>query len=347
MRVVLISERWESVTDEGMLVYLDRLARYLQSRHELLVLYERGEVNSRLPAQRVPMGKRLLSTPLIGQIEAFAPTMILYCPTACATLGALYRHHRLQRRFAIPCALLSLQSRSYPGLLRTWLVPRLQPWRIVVLSGSAASQYSELGFEVVRSRAGVDLESFQAVDPAERAALRAQLGLDAGRPLALHVGHLAAYRNLEDLEQLAREGPWQVVMIASTANPADPSLRDRLEAAGVIVLHEFIPHIEDYYRAADLYVFPVRHGSGAIEFPLSVLEAMACNLPVASTPFGALPECFPEGEGLCYITPQRGIVQTAQLASSQQVATRERLADFSWDAVLSSLISELEGAMEE
>jgi glycosyltransferase involved in cell wall biosynthesis len=118
-----------------------------------------------------------------------------------------------------------------------------------------------------------------------------------------------------------------------------------LESAGVIVRHEFIPRIEDYYRAADLYVFPVEHGSGAIEFPLSVLEAMACDLPVVTTPFGALPEYFTEGEGLCFVGDGRSVLQATRLVLEQPVRNRERVRSFSWDGVLDSLETALREAM--
>ena len=51
---------------------------------------------------------------------------------------------------------------------------------------------------------------------------------------------------------------------------------------------------------SDCYVFPTVHKKACIETPLSVLEAMACNLPIVSTRFGALPTIFNEGSGLFF-----------------------------------------------
>ena len=50
----------------------------------------------------------------------------------------------------------------------------------------------------------------------------------------------------------------------------------------------YIPEVEDIYRLSDLYLFLAESDTAAIEVPLSVLEAMACNLPVICTPFGGL-----------------------------------------------------------
>ncbi len=138
--------------------------------------------------------------------------------------------------------------------------------------------------------------------PAEvpRDEIRRSLGLDADRPMILHVGHLAASRGLDALADLARPGDWNVTMVASTSTPVDSEIEASLGDAGVNIVRRYLPDIERYYQAADVYVFPVEQEQGSVEIPLSVLEAMACDTPVVSTRFGGLPELFEEGEGVAY-----------------------------------------------
>jgi glycosyltransferase involved in cell wall biosynthesis len=145
----------------------------------------------------------------------------------------------------------------------------------------------------------VDTERFH---PAEvpRDEIRGSLGLDADRPMVLHVGHLAPSRGLDALAELARPGEWSVTMVASTSTPVDPEIKASLERAGVNIVRRYIPDIERYYQAADVYVFPVEQEQGSVEIPLSVLEAMACDTPVVATRFGGLPELFEEGDGVAY-----------------------------------------------
>ena len=60
----------------------------------------------------------------------------------------------------------------------------------------------------------------------------------------------------------------------------------------------FVPFAEDpatvarYYRAADLYLHPAH----AENFPLAILEAMACGVPVVASDAGGIPEIVVEGE---------------------------------------------------
>jgi glycosyltransferase involved in cell wall biosynthesis len=89
-------------------------------------------------------------------------------------------------------------------------------------------------------------------------------------------------------------------MVASTSTPADPEIEASLRAAGVNIVRRYLPDIERYYQAADVYLFPVEQEHGSVEIPLSVLEAMACDTPVVSTRFGGLPELFDDGPGLSY-----------------------------------------------
>jgi glycosyltransferase involved in cell wall biosynthesis len=114
-------------------------------------------------------------------------------------------------------------------------------------------------------------------------------------PIAVHVGHLRRTRGLDLLIQLKTKlgDRIEIVVVASPYFEPEDTLLADLTAAGVRVDRGFIASIADVYRSADLYLFPPPpEFEGAIELPLSVLEAVACGLPVVSTPFGALPEAL-------------------------------------------------------
>lgn len=171
----------------------------------------------------------------------------------------------------------------------------------------------------------VDSERFRPAQ-APREEIRRDLGLDGGQPMLLHVGHLARSRGLEALADLARARDRRVLMVASTSTPPDPDVEATLRSAGVEVVRRYLPDIERYYQAADAYVFPVEKERGSVEIPLSVLEAMACGTPVATTRFGGLPELFGEGEGVAY-ADGAGLADAVGRALAQEhAAGPERVA---------------------
>jgi glycosyltransferase involved in cell wall biosynthesis len=171
----------------------------------------------------------------------------------------------------------------------------------------------------------VDTERFRPSDT-PREEIRRSLELDVDRPLVLHVGHLQPSRGLDVLAKVAGQGGSSVVMVASTSTPADPEIEASLRRAGVTIVRRYLPDIERYYQAADLYLFPVEQQLGSVEIPLSVLEALACGTPVLTTRFGGLPELFEEGPGLAY-ADAAGIPDAVHSAlANGAVGGRDRVA---------------------
>lgn len=140
---------------------------------------------------------------------------------------------------------------------------------------------------------GVDTERF-APDASRRAATRAELHLAADDVVAVFVGHeferkglplvLTALEELESLHLLVVGGDAQMVAGA------------RREAAsrGIGARVTFVGRQADprpYLQTADLFVFPSTYEA----YPLVVLEALACGLPVVATPVGSVPEVIVDG----------------------------------------------------
>jgi glycosyltransferase involved in cell wall biosynthesis len=109
-----------------------------------------------------------------------------------------------------------------------------------------------------------------------------------------------------------------------------------LKDAGVILEWRYFADINLVYAAADAYVFPVTDESGSIEFPLTVLEAMACDRPVVTTRFLALPEYLEEGPALRYFSDYEGLVSAlSQVAGNR--GNREQALGFSWEAIVNRI----------
>lgn len=160
--------------------------------------------------------------------------------------------------------------------------------------------------------------------------------------MALHVGHLRRSRGLEPLVELAADEAVSVVLIASTATEPEIEIEIRLRKAGVRIVREFLPQVERWYQAADVYLFPVTDLQGSIEIPLTVLEAMACGTPVASTPFGGLPSFFASTESLRFV-PAALLAETAkQLIGVDGLANRTVVEGMNEKAFADTLDAALE-----
>lgn len=276
---------------------------------------------------------------VLDDIRRTKADVIQYVPYSGLTVPALARMRVLG--VAAPrahCSIVVLQSGT-PGLAA--------PRGLLTDSAIFASQRLRTATGRIARRTAVvypvvDDRRFTPGTEQERVAARKRFGVAGDRPLVLHVGHLKSSRNLSVLAELARGGRVEVLMVASTSTEPEPDVRAALEAAGVRVLREFLPDVQDVYRAADVYVFPVENALGSIEVPLSVVEARGTGLPAVVTRFGALPELFPDGSpGITYAgAPEMAqAVSDVALASPARQRSDEELAAFRPERFVSAVES--------
>jgi glycosyltransferase involved in cell wall biosynthesis len=198
-----------------------------------------------------------------------------------------------------------------------------------------------LGVSVDVLPAAVDLQRFRPPLPGEKQRLRRAWQLPLEDRIALHVGHLVKARNLEVLASLAEASITPVLLASHVRDSESAGLVKYLRQAGVIVLDGYRPHVEELYRTADCYLFPSSGWGGGIDLPLSVLEAMATDLPIVATPFGALPERFAGADGLRFATGDGDIVQAVIEQIRAQPHTRHLVEADSWDSMADHLLASL------
>ncbi len=144
-------------------------------------------------------------------------------------------------------------------------------------------------------RNGVETAAIR-FDPPARVRLRAELRLPDDSPLAVFAGRLQAdkgpQRAVEALAMALRQRP-DLRLVVLGDGPERVRLRGRIAALGLetrVHLAGHVPRSEvtGWFSAADALIFPSRRVEG---LPLVVLEALACGLPVLTTPQAA---CDPE-----------------------------------------------------
>jgi glycosyltransferase involved in cell wall biosynthesis len=195
---------------------------------------------------------------------------------------------------------------------------------------------------------GVDLEKFKPVRPEKKIELRTKYGLNREAFTVLHVGHITKERNVELLTQVRSEHAAQVVLVGSNLPHKDrPALTAQLREQGIIVFDTYIRNVEELYQLSDCYLFPVFSDQACIGTPLSVLEAMACNLPVITVRYGGLPILFKEGDGFFFADTTQDLIQgIARVRNFDGCRTRQKVTPYSWENVTEELL-EFSGVNEE
>jgi glycosyltransferase involved in cell wall biosynthesis len=181
-----------------------------------------------------------------------------------------YNWRRKQRIFA--------KSRLYVATPSAWLMRKVED--------------SILAPATVESRVipnGVDLGTFA---PGDRARARAMLNIAPDARVILFTGYGIRRNIWKDYETMraaitraAAELRGENVLFIGLGEESPP---ERLQSAEF----RFAGYVSDgdeiarYYQAADLYI----HAAKVDTFPNSVLEALACGIPVVATAVGGIPE---------------------------------------------------------
>jgi glycosyltransferase involved in cell wall biosynthesis len=140
---------------------------------------------------------------------------------------------------------------------------------------------------------GIDLDRyFPGVD---RAAVRAALGITTPGCLVAIVATLRSWKGHRYLiEAIAALPDMQLVIVGD--GPQRAALVDQVAAAGLQARVRFAGNQDDvvpWLQAADLFCLPSYANEGV---PQALMQAMACGLPVISTPVGAITEIVTHGQ---------------------------------------------------
>ncbi len=164
----------------------------------------------------------------------------------------------------------------------------------IVTTGEALrfQLHSDRGFPLDRMtsvRTGIDLARYR---PLDRAHCRALLGL-ADAPTVGIVATLRDWKGhdvlFEAWPSLLREVPEARLAIVGDG-PCHDRLDEQVSRLGIGASVRFVGHKEnvtEWLSAFDVFALPSWGEEGV---PQAIMQAMACGLPVVSTPVGAIPE---------------------------------------------------------
>lgn len=223
---------------------------------------------------------------------------------------------------------------------------------------------SRFNAEQIRARTGLlPMVHYNGVNPAlfrplpRDEALAASLGIDSEEFVALSVVRLVGWKGIQvaiqAMDALRRHGRYRLLVVG------DGDYRPKLEAqvrelglGGVVTILGAVPRTEvpRYYSLAGAAVFP---SIGDDAFPNSVVEAMACGVPVVATTSGGIPEAvLTEETGL--LVPRRDadglagaltrLAGDAALGRAMGEKGRMRAVErFDWSRLTEELLAVFEG----
>ena len=200
--------------------------------------------------------------------------------------------------------------------------------RVIAVSQVAATQFPALQSKTVVIPTGVDTSLFHP-DPAARVHIRDEFGIPAEGLVAGIVGDLIPLKGQHTVLEAAHLDAAEVYyLVVGAARPNDEESRAyaarlREMAEGNVIFTGRREDLPAVLNALDLLIIASERETG----PLVLLEALACGVPVISTPVGRAPELLPP-DALFPVGDTAGLVSRLRfwLADRQRLQVASRAA---------------------
>jgi glycosyltransferase involved in cell wall biosynthesis len=262
---------------------------------------------------------------------------------------------------------LSTRSRAFRLFINTRNRILRRADGMVSISSAVRDELSEAGIRPEMIHAipnGVDTTRFTPVNDLAKANLRDRLGLDPHAQIGVYTGRLVSYKGLALLLRVWREvvvefPNTKLLLVGSGGldmHNCEDELRSYVADHGLqnhVIFSGAVHNVEEYLQASDLFVFPTESEA----FGLSLVEAMACGLPVITTSVGGVLDIVKHMEDGLVIKPADGDELLAGIRKvlddpdlQQQLGTaacrtaRERFSSVRVADLYSSLIETLAGS---
>lgn len=144
---------------------------------------------------------------------------------------------------------------------------------------------------------GIDAQRFSVPTAEERALLRARLGIAEDAHVLLFLARIVLNKGVDTLQDV-----WRIIhahckearllVVGGGLPELMLALRSLgAETDGSVIVTGEQAHPEDYYRAADCYIFPSRHEA----LPTSLIEAISSGLPAVVSDIGGCDDLVQNG----------------------------------------------------
>lgn len=198
--------------------------------------------------------------------------------------------------------------------------------RVICVSSRLQEEFNRLGINAERLVYLPNAVSLPKKSLCQRDTARQQLGISSAEKIIVAVGRLSPEKGLDILfaayaHQFGVDSGVRLILVGDGPQLAELKLNASQLGIGERVLFAgFCADVASYYVAADLYVMS-SHTEG---FPMSLLEAMAWELPVVATAVGGIPDIVQDSNN-GYLVPSGGVEQIA--AAMGKILNNRKLAE--------------------
>jgi len=332
MDILIVTEKATDRPKEGLEVFVSALLDFLKDRYAIEMVYSYGKPPAGIESKKILSNKIIISSSLVSNFKKNQYKSIIYIPTSSLTAFGMLRGVFLNKLSKKPVIIIALQERSI-GPLHKLIASAKSNIIILTPSRKMLDNISSIGVKTSFLIPGFREEKFYPVTSDKKTELRKKYKLPLNKFLILHVGHARKSRNIESL---AKGNNWgNDVQLVFKAGEGEKNIIENLKNSGILVIDEYIEDINEIYQASDCYLFHVTSSTGALELPLSIIEACACNLPVLSTRFGAVEDLFEETDGFYFFNTIEEAMEKLKLLRKniEKVNTRKFALNFTWSNV--------------
>lgn len=214
------------------------------------------------------------------------------------------------------------------GLVKLHLSPSFLPFRMFLAMRNIILKYADafvaisspitaelvshdISPEIIKAIPNsVDTSKFCPVNDQQKRELRQKLDLPQKDTTVTFTGRLVSYKGLPLLLRVWREicqkhHNVRLLLVGCGGldiHNCESELRDYARAKGLyssVLFTGAVDNVHEYLQASDLFIFPTEREA----FGISVIEAMACGLPVISTAVGGLKDILRHGQNGLVVEP--------------------------------------------
>jgi glycosyltransferase involved in cell wall biosynthesis len=164
------------------------------------------------------------------------------------------------------------------------------------------------GNAIFRIPNSVDTERFCPVSEKEKYEIRKSLGIREEAFVVTYTGRLVDYKGLPLLLRVWREvhagyGESHLLLVGSGGldmHNCENALRDFVSEHGLDDCVSFVgsvDNVQTYLQASDVFVLPTEREA----FGISLIEAMACGIPVIASRVGGIPDILQDNVDGCLV----------------------------------------------